>query len=390
MLIVQKYGGSSLATAEKILYVANKIKENYLKGNDMVVVLSAQGDMTDILLEKAKEISKNPSKRELDVLLSTGEVQSAALMAMALEDRGFSAVSLNALQAGIFSTSEHGLAKIVSINPTRIKNELKAKKIVIITGFQGIDEHGNITTLGRGASDTTAIALASALVADLCEIYTDVEGIYTADPKQVENAIKHKELCYNETLELAQMGASVLHSRSVELAQKFGIDFFVKSSTIESEPTLIKACNLEEKIISGIASEKKICKLSITNISGEKMLLILQLLAMHKISVDMASCVANNLSFVVHKSDLSKTLEIINAYFSEEILVEKNLVKISLVGTGVAYDTEILALFYETLLKEGVEISLLSLSTIKISVLVKKDDTKRAIKALHKNLVEGV
>jgi len=398
MLIVQKYGGTSVANAEKIFCAADKIAQDYLKNNDMVVVLSAQGNTTDMLLEKAGEISSDPSKRELDALLATGEQQSAALMAMALLERGLPAISLNARQAGIFSTSEHGCAKIISINPDRIKAETQKRKIVLITGFQGIDEHGEITTLGRGASDTTAIALAAALSADLCEIYTDVEGIFTTDPRTNKDALKYKEISYNEILELSSMGASVLHSRSVELAKKFGVEFSVKSSTIASEPTLIKdTLGIEKKIISGITADKNACKVSINKVKPEYVSVVMNLLAKNKIAIDIithsSGDSSDSLSFSISEKDCYKIVQLLskhkNEYFEGEIITNKNLSKLSVVGPGIAYDTNIAAIFYEIFLAEGIKIHLLSLSAIKISALVAPEEAARATLALHTKFMEA-
>jgi len=392
MLIVQKYGGTSVADAERILKAADKIAGDYLKNNHMVIVLSAQGDTTDILLEKAGEISKTPSKRELDALLSTGEQQSAALMAIALKERGLPAISLNARQAGIFSTSEHGCAKIVSINPERIRAELEKRNIVVITGFQGTTEQGEITTLGRGASDTTAIALAAALSADLCEIYTDVPGIFTADPRTVKDALKYKEVCYDEILELSSMGASVLHSRSVELAKKFGVEFSVKSSGAECSSTQIKEnSDIEKKVVSGITADRNVCKISLLKVKHGCVPMVMRRLAANNIVVDIVTHGAgdryDSLSFSVPAKDCGRMLEILNEHrgecFGVEIAAQENLAKLSVIGAGVAYDTTIAAAFYETLLKEGIKLYLLSLSSIKISALVAQDDVSRAVISLH-------
>ena len=391
MIIVQKYGGTSVASTEKILNVANKIAQSYLENNDIVIVLSAQGNTTDILLSKAKEISPNPSKRELDALLSTGEVQSAALMAIALEELGLPAISLNARQACIFSTAEHGCAKIASIDTDRIKLELEKRNIVIITGFQGVAEHGDTTTLGRGASDTTAIALAAALSANLCEIYTDVEGIFTADPRIVENALKHEAIGYDEMLELSSMGASVLHNRSVELAKKFDVNFFVKSSTLAAEPSQIKEMiGIEEKTICGITADKSVCKISLSEIEPTCVPRVMHLLASSKISADIVTYECTNkiksLSFSIPFINCKKTCKILESGGSRsniKISVKKDLAKLSVIGAGIAYDTNIISLFYETLLKEEIEIHLLSLSATKISALVAEAEINRAISALH-------
>jgi len=240
VLIVKKFGGSSVANAERINHVAQTIVNSYKEGNQVVVVLSAQGDTTDELIEKAKEINPNASKREMDMLLSTGEQQSVALMAMAINKLGYPAISLNAFQCNIYSTSTYSNARIKDIATERINNELEKKNIVIITGFQGVNRHLDVTTLGRGGSDTSAVALAAKLGADLCEIYTDVDGVYTSDPRVVKNAKKLDEITYDEMLELASLGAKVLHNRSVELAKKYNVNLVVRSSMTDAEGTIVK------------------------------------------------------------------------------------------------------------------------------------------------------
>jgi len=397
MLIVQKYGGTSVADAEKIFSAANKIADDHHKNHAMVIVLSAQGNTTDLLLEKAGEISKRPSKRELDALLATGEQQSAALMAMALKEQGLPAISLNARQAGIFSTSEHGCAKIVSINPERIKAELNNRNIVVITGFQGVDIYGEITTLGRGASDTTAIALAAALSADLCEIYTDVEGIFTADPRIVKNAHKYKEIDYDEILELSGMGASVLHSRSVELAKKFDIEFSVKSSGEMASSTQIKKVDsIEKKLVSGITADRNICKVSIMNVRPGCIPMIMRRLSLKGISVDIITHdiadKSERLSFAIAERDAERTIEVLGEHqgecFFKLLSTKDRLAKLSVIGIGIAYDTAIAAIFYETLMKEGVKLHLLSLSGSKISALIAQDEVSGVINSLHRRFEE--
>jgi len=392
MLIVQKYGGTSVADAEKIFCASERIAKDYLKNHDLVIVVSAQGRTTDALLEKADEISKKPSKRELDALLSTGEQQSAALLAMALVELGLPAISLNSQQAGIFSTSEHGRAKIVSINPDRINSELKKRNIVIITGFQGIDEHGEIMTLGRGASDTTAIALAASLSADLCEIYTDVAGIYTADPRKIKDALKHREVCYDTIMELSAMGASVLHSRGVELAKKFGVEFYVKSSFSNDSPSLIKQLPAtEDKVVSGITAERDICKVSVTNIRSNNVSRFLHLLAGNGICVDILTLDSEadfaNLSFAIPKDDADTLAELLVVHHSDifegELAISHDLAKLSVIGAGISYDSRVTLAFYETLMSESVNIQLLSLSTLKISALIPMDTLDSVIFALH-------
>ena len=267
VLIVQKFGGSSVANTERIFNVAQRIAETYKEGNEVVVVLSAQGDTTDDLIAKAKEISSKPTKREMDMLLSTGEQQSVALMAMALSELGLPAISLNAYQVGMMTTSAYMNARLKKIKPDRIRRELDRKNIVLVTGFQGMNRFDDITTLGRGGSDTTAVAIAAALHADKCEIYTDVEGVYTADPRIVKSARKMDEITYDEMLELASLGARVLHNRSVELAKKYNVELVVRSSLSRAEGTVVKeVCKMERMLISGVAGDNEIARVSLIGI----------------------------------------------------------------------------------------------------------------------------
>ena len=267
MLIVQKFGGSSVANAERVFNVAKRIAETYKAGNEVVVVLSAQGDTTDDLIAMAKEISANPSKREMDMLLATGEQQSVALMCLALNELGYPCVSLNAHQVGMSTTSTYSNARFKKIRPDRIRRELDRKNIVVVTGFQGINRYDDITTLGRGGSDTTAVAIAASLHADKCEIYTDVDGVYTADPRVVKNARKLNEITYNEMLELASLGAKVLHNRSVELAKKYNVELVVRSSLTRAEGTVVKeVCKVERMLISGVAGDDEIARVSLIGI----------------------------------------------------------------------------------------------------------------------------
>ena len=301
LLVVQKFGGSSVANAERIFNVAGRIAETYDNGNSVVVILSAQGDTTDELIEKAHEINPNPSKREMDMLLSTGEQQSVALMAMALQKMGYNAISLNAAQVGIATTSVYSNAKIKSIAKERILSELENKKIVIVTGFQGINKFDDVTTLGRGGSDTSAVAIAAALRADLCEIYTDVDGVYTADPRIVKNARKLDEIGYSEMAELASLGAKVLHTRSVEVAQKYNVELVVRSSLTRDKGTVVKEdSKVERMLISGVTSEKEQVIITIRGINNKpgRAFEIFSILEKHNISVDIIvqSNGANNMA----------------------------------------------------------------------------------------------
>lgn len=395
MLIVQKFGGSSVANAERVFNVAKRIIETYDKGNDVVVVLSAQGDTTDDLLAKAAEIDENASKRELDMLLSTGEQQSVALMAMAIQKLGRNAISLNAAQVGIESTSTYSNAKIKRICTERIQNELDRKNIVIVTGFQGINKYDDVTTLGRGGSDTSAVALASVLHADLCEIYTDVDGVYTADPRIVKDAQKLNEISYDEMLELASLGAKVLHNRSVEMAKKYNINLVVRSSLTREEGTIVKEeCKMEKMLISGVASDKDIARISVIGIKNEpgKAFEIFSLMARERISVDiiLQSIGRNNtkdISFTVHKADLKQAIAVLEANKErlkvDEIVFTDDVAKLSIVGAGMATNTGVASLMFEALFDAGININMISTSEIKISVLIDEKDVEAATIAVH-------
>lgn len=395
MLIVQKYGGSSVANAERIFNVAKRIIEAYDEGNDVVVVLSAQGDTTDELIEKAAEINPNASRREMDMLLSTGEQQSVALMAMAINALGRNAISLNAFQVGIDTNSNYSNARIKTISTERINLELEKKNIVIITGFQGINKYDDVTTLGRGGSDTSAVALAAKLHADICEIYTDVDGVYTADPRVVKSAMKLDEISYDEMLELASLGAKVLHNRSVELAKKYNVKLVVRSSLTRAEGTVVKEeTNVERMLISGVASDKDVSRISVIGIEDVpgKAFALFSLLAKEKISVDiiLQSIGRDNtkdISFTVAKSDLQRTLDVLEANKErlgvKEITHKDNIAKLSVVGAGMATNPGVASLMFEALYDAGVNINMISTSEIKISVLIDEKDVDDAMVAVH-------
>ncbi|MBO8434402.1 MAG: aspartate kinase [Tyzzerella sp.] len=401
MLIVQKYGGSSVANAERIFNVAKRIIEAYDKGNDVVVVLSAQGDTTDELIEKAAEINPNASRREMDMLLSTGEQQSVALMAMAINALGRNAISLNAFQVGISTNANYSNARIRTIDTDRIHIELEKKNIVIITGFQGINKFDDVTTLGRGGSDTSAVALAAKLNADLCEIYTDVDGVYTADPRIVKTAQKLDEISYDEMLELASLGAKVLHNRSVELAKKYNVKLVVRSSLTRAEGTVVKEeTNVEKMLISGVASDKDVSRISVIGIEDVpgKAFAVFSLLAKEKISVDiiLQSIGRDNrkdISFTVAKSDLQNTLDVLEENKErlgiKEITHNDNVAKLSVVGAGMATNPGVASLMFEALYDSGVNISMISTSEIKISVLVDEKDVDAAMVAVHEKFREA-
>lgn len=395
MLIVQKYGGSSVANAERVFNVAKRIMRTRMEGNDVVVVLSAQGKTTDGLIAKAKEINAKPSRREMDMLLSTGEQQSVALMAMAISAIGGRAVSLNAAQVGIETTNTYSNARIRHINTERIENELDEGSIVLVTGFQGVNAIGDTTTLGRGGSDTSAVALAAALNADMCEIYTDVEGVYTADPRVVPDAVKLDEISYDEMLELASLGAKVLHSRSVEVAKKYNVKLVVRSSMSEAEGTEVKEdVKMERMLVSGVAADKKVSRISIMGINDEpgKAFEVFSLMAKEKISVDiiLQSTGADgkqNISFTIGEDDLDIALKALEKnkerLTAREIVHDENTAKLSIVGAGMATNPGVAAMFFEAMYDAGVNIQMISTSEIKITVLIAKDDVDAAMVAVH-------
>ncbi len=395
MLIVQKYGGSSVANAERVFNVAKRIMRTRMEGNDVVVVLSAQGKTTDGLIAKAKEINAKPSRCEMDMLLSTGEQQSVALMAMAISAIGGRAVSLNAAQVGIETTNTYSNARIRHINTERIENELDEGSIVLVTGFQGVDAIGDTTTLGRGGSDTSAVALAAALNADMCEIYTDVEGVYTADPRVVPDAVKLDEISYDEMLELASLGAKVLHSRSVEVAKKYNVKLVVRSSMSEAEGTEVKEdVKMERMLVSGVAADKKVSRISIMGINDEpgKAFEVFSLMAKEKVSVDiiLQSTGADgkqNISFTIGEDDLDIALKALEKnkerLTAREIVHDENTAKLSIVGAGMATNPGVAAMFFEAMYDAGVNIQMISTSEIKITVLIAKDDVDAAMVAVH-------
>ena len=320
MLIVKKFGGSSVADKERIFNVARRCMEDYEKGHQVVVVLSAMGKTTDQLIEKARDIDPNPPKRELDMLLVTGEQVSVALMAMAFHSLGVPAISLNAAQVAMRTTSAYGTAKLKRIDTERIRHELDGGRIVIVTGFQGINKYDDMTTLGRGGSDTTAVALAAVLHADACEIYTDVDGVYTADPRIVPNARKLPEVSYDEMLEFASLGAKVLHNRSVEMAKKYGVQLVVLSSLTRAEGTVVKEdAKVERMLVSGVAADKNTARISVMGVKNEPGIAfkIFNLLARNNINVDIIIQSVGredrkDISFTVARNDLQEAMTLLN------------------------------------------------------------------------------
>lgn len=395
MLIVKKFGGSSVANKERIFRVAERCIEEYKKGNDVVVVLSAMGDTTDELLAKAADINPNAPKRELDMLLTTGEQVSVSLMAMAMHALGVPAVSLNAYQVMMHSTSRYGNARFKRIDSERIRHELDSRKIVIVTGFQGVNKYDDYTTLGRGGSDTTAVALAAALRADACEIYTDVDGVYTADPRVVKNARKLKEITYDEMLELATSGAKVLHNRSVEMAKKYGVQLVVRSSMNLEEGTTVKeVAKMEKMLISGVAGDKNTARISVLGVSDQPGVAfkIFHTLAKNNINVDIILQSVGregtkDISFTVSQEDLKPALAILEEYQEpmtiREIKWEDTVEKISIVGAGMMSNPGVAAKLFESLYNNGININMISTSEIRITVLIDEKEIDKAMQAVH-------
>ena len=395
MLVVKKFGGTSVANKERIYNVARRCIEEYNQGNDVVVILSAMGKMTDELIEKAKDINPNPSKRELDMLLTVGEQTSVSLMAMAMANLGVPAISLNAFQVAMHTTSNYGNARLKRIDTERITHELEGRKIVIITGFQGINKYDDYTTLGRGGSDTTAVAIAAALRADKCEIYTDVDGVYTADPRVVKKARKLDEITYDEMLDLATLGAGVLHNRSVEMAKKYGVTLVVRSSLTSEEGTIVKEdVKVEKMLVSGVAVDKNAERISIIGLEDKPgtAFRVFDALAKANINVDMIlqSTGRNNtqdISFTVDGTfgdDALKVLEENKARLKyQNIEMEKNVSKVSIVGAGMMSNPGVAAKMFECLYNEHINIKMISTSEIRVTVLIDVNDSERAANAIH-------
>lgn len=395
-LIVQKFGGTSVADTERLRNVARIITDTYKAGNQVVVVLSAQGDTTDDLIEKAKEINPEGSNREMDMLLSTGEQISVALCAMAIEALGYPVVSLTGWQAGILTDTAAKNARIKKIDTERLEAELDQKRIVIVTGFQGVDRNQNITTLGRGGSDTSAVALAAALEADLCQIYTDVDGVYTADPRHVKGARKLDEVTYNEMLELATLGAQVLHNRSVELAKKYNVKLEVLSSFTGHPGTKVKgvAKRMEKTAVSSVAKDKDIARIALVGVPNEvgTSFKVFSLLAQNHINVDIilqgiGHEEGKDICFTVAEGDLKKAAELLESHKAElrfaRLETNADIAKVSVVGSGMINNPVVAAKLFEALYDAHININMISTSEIKISVLVDKKDADRAVQAVH-------
>jgi len=396
MLIVQKYGGSSVADTEGVYRVARRIINTYKSEYSVVVVVSAQGKTTDSLIKKSAEVAEEINKRELDVLLATGEQQSMALLSMAIKELGGEAVSLNGNQAGIYTDDNYGSARIKRIEPIRIKKELDNNKIVIVAGFQGINDIGDITTLGRGGSDTTAVALAAALKADRCDIYSDVDGIYTADPRIVKNASKLKEITYDEMLELASLGAKVLHNRSVEMAKRYNVKMMSGSSFTDSVGTYVKEkCEVEDLYVRGIAGDKDVAIITVTDMRDKpgNIYKIFDILAKEKVSVDIIAQSNNKLnktdiSFTVKRGELKKSIKLLTESLERleagGVVFADNCAKISIVGAGMVNNPGVAANMFEAMYDENIKIHLISTSEIKISLVIDEEELETALNAVHR------
>lgn len=401
-LIVQKFGGSSVANPERIKNVARRVAKTAEAGNQVVVVVSAMGDTTDNLISLAKQITDNPSDREMDMLLSTGEQQSIALLAMALHEMGHDAVSLTGQQAGVKTDKAHSRAKILSIDPTRLDEELKKGNIIIVAGFQGTDEKGEVHTLGRGGSDTSAVALAVGLEADFCEIYTDVDGVYTTDPRIVKKARKLKEISFDEMLEMASLGAGVLQPRSVEVGKIFNMPICVRSSFNENEGTMVlegkSMKNLEnDVVVSGVAYDDNVLKVTVYNVPHVPGVAakLFSALGAAKVNVDMIIQSGarggrggqNDISFTTGMEDDGKIESILQPVLDElgggEILIQKDVAKVSIIGAGMITNPGVAAKMFQVLSDNDYNIHMIATSEIKVSCILNKEVGKDAVRALH-------
>ncbi len=396
MLIVKKFGGTSVANKERIFNVAKRCIEDYQKGHQIVVVLSAMGKQTDVLLQMAEDINPKASKRELDMLLTTGEQTSVALMAMAMDSLGVPAVSLNAFQVAMHTTADYGNARLKKIDVQRIRFELGNRRIVVITGFQGISKFDDFTTLGRGGSDTTAVALAAALHADACEIYTDVDGVFTADPRIVSTARKLDEITYDEMLELASLGAGVLHNRSVEMAKKYGVQLVVRSSLNTSEGTVVKEeSKMEKMLVSGVATDKNVVQFAVEGLENKPGVAfkLFQHLANHMVNVDMILQSVEHggtqdFSFTVTEDMEEVAMETLERHSQtslkcEKVTVTKDVAKVSVVGAGMMSNPGVAAKMFEALYDAGINIRQISTSEIRVTVLIDEKFTEDAAQAVH-------
>ena len=399
-LIVQKFGGTSVANTERIFNVARIVTDTYKKGCNVVVVVSAQGDTTDDLIAKAHEIDPNPSKREMDVLLSTGEQISMSLLAMAISKLGFPVISLTGRQAGFLTDSNHSKARIKKVDTERIEKELDQRKIVVVAGFQGMNRYDDITTLGRGGSDTSAVALAAELKADLCQIYTDVDGVYTADPRIVRSATKLEEISFDEMLELASCGAQVLHNRSVEMAKKYNVNLEVLSSLENKPGTKVKeVTKMEKMLIKGVAKDDDVARISVVGLPDKPGIAfrIFSVLASKKVNVDIilqsvGRDGTKDISFTVPEESLSTAVEALNEQMellgAHRIEVDENVTKVSIVGAGMQSNPGVAAKMFEALYEADINIQMISTSEIKISVLIQKDLGVKAMNAVSEAFIK--
>ncbi len=394
-LIVQKFGGSSVRDAERVMNVAQIVTDTYRAGNDVVVVVSAQGDTTDELIEKAYEINSKPSKREMDMLMASGEQISISLLAMACEKLGCPAVSLLGWQAGFNTSSAYGVARIKNVKTDRLRSEIDRHNIVIVAGFQGINKYDDLTTLGRGGSDTSAVAIAAALRADRRQIFTDVEGVYTADPRKVENAKKLQEITYDEMLELATLGAQVLNNRSVEMAKKYNVELEVLSSLKRVPGTIVKeVTKMEKMLIRGVTKDTDVARISVTKIPNTPGVAfkLFDVLAKHKINVDIilqsvGRDSTKDITFTVAKGNAEETLECVKKVFDiedKDIICDTSVAKISIVGAGMESHPGTASKMFEALYERDINIDMIATSEIKISVLINIEDADRAVSAIHK------
>ena len=396
-LIVQKYGGTSVGSVERIKKVAQRIVHGVDNGKKMIVVVSAMGKRTDELVSMAQAINESPPSRELDVLMATGEQESIALLAMAIQAIGYTVISLTGAQCGIRTSDVHRKARIEGIDTERLERELRAHQVVIVAGFQGIDENDAVTTLGRGGSDTSAVALAAAMRAERCEIYTDVDGVYNADPRVVPGARKIDQISYAEVLEMADLGAGVLHTRSVELAEKYKLPLVVRSSFNENKGTIIKedVNQMEKVLVRGIALDENIAKISILEVPDKPGIAfrLFTSLAVANIHVDMIvqnvnRTAVNDISFTVNVDELQDAVEVSQKFAFEvgaqKVEFDQGVAKLSVVGTGVVANAEIASKFFESLYELGINILTISTSEIKLSCLIDKDRAKEAMIHIHK------
>ena len=397
MLVVQKFGGSSVKDAEHVMNVARIVTDTYKQGNDVVVVVSAQGDTTDDLIEKARELNPRASKREMDMLMSAGEQISISLLAMAIDALGYPAISLLGWQAGFETNTKYSAARIKRVNPERIRAELDKKRIVIVAGFQGLNRFDDITTLGRGGSDTSAVAIAAAMRADLCQIYTDVDGVYTADPRKVPGAQKLDEITYNEMLELATSGAQVLNNRSVEMAKKYNVEMEVLSSITRVAGTKVKeVTKVEKMLIKGVAKDDGVARVALVGVPDNPGIAfkVFSRVAKAHICVDnilqsIGRDGTKDIAFTVPADDADAAVAALQDYCdmvgAQALTVDKNVTKISIVGAGMETHESVAAGMFEALADAGVNIQTISSSEIRVSVLVEKKDADRAVEAVHRH-----